>query len=161
MHLYVKLAFCLTFLTDKLSQPSKLRRNLALVSARFGDNSDSKILKFLAQLLGEAIPYSSAIIEVWFDKTFVYFNCSVQLRIYLRDKRQLKSYQWSTNSLSRPQFTGVKYFLSRKQATVRRAFSFGSLGMIVQKKKSVKISEERCTSVAPTIVSQKNPIPWG
>ena len=41
--------------------------------ARFGDNSDSTILKFLKFL----IPYSAAIIKVWLDKTFVYFNCSV------------------------------------------------------------------------------------
>lgn len=27
MHLYIKLAFCLALLTDKLSQPSQLRRN--------------------------------------------------------------------------------------------------------------------------------------
>ena len=48
--------------------------------ARFGDNSDSTILKFLkfpTKLLSQAIPYSSAIIKVWLDKTFVYFNCSV------------------------------------------------------------------------------------
>ena len=32
MHLYMKLAFSLALLTDKLSQPSKLRRNLELVS---------------------------------------------------------------------------------------------------------------------------------
>ena len=82
MHLYIKLAFCLALLTDKLSQPSELRRNLELYSiiARFGDSSDStilKFLKFLTKLLGQAIPYSAAIIEVWLDKTFVYFNCSV------------------------------------------------------------------------------------
>ena len=48
--------------------------------ARFSDNSDRtilKILEFLTQLLGKAIPYSAAIIEVWLNKTFVYFNCSV------------------------------------------------------------------------------------
>ena len=32
MVLYIKLAFCLALLTDKLSQPSELRRNLELVS---------------------------------------------------------------------------------------------------------------------------------
>ena len=50
------------------------------IIARFGDNSDStilKFLKFLTKLLGQAIPYSAAIIKVWLDKTFVYFNCSV------------------------------------------------------------------------------------
>ena len=55
MHLFLKLAFCLALLTDKLSQPSELRRNLELVSARFCDNSDStilKFLKFLTKLLG-------------------------------------------------------------------------------------------------------------
>ena len=31
MHVYIKLAFCLALLTDKLSQPSQLRRNLPLV----------------------------------------------------------------------------------------------------------------------------------
>ena len=36
-------------------------------------------MKFLNKLLGQAIPYSAAIIEVWLDKTFVYFNCSVHL----------------------------------------------------------------------------------
>ena len=32
MDLYIKLAYCLALLTDKLSQPSELRRNLELVS---------------------------------------------------------------------------------------------------------------------------------
>ena len=32
MHQYIKLAFCLALLTDKLSQPSELRRYLELVS---------------------------------------------------------------------------------------------------------------------------------
>ena len=80
MHLYIKLAFCLALLTDKLSQPSKLRRNLELVIARFGETSDRTILtflKFLTKLLDQTIPYSAAIIEVWLDKTFVYFNCRV------------------------------------------------------------------------------------
>ena len=31
MHLYIKLAFCVALLTDKLSQPSELRRNLELI----------------------------------------------------------------------------------------------------------------------------------
>ena len=31
IHLYIKLAFRLTLQTDKLSQPSELRRNLELV----------------------------------------------------------------------------------------------------------------------------------
>ena len=47
---------------------------------RFGDISDStilKFLKFLTKVLGKAILYSTAIIKVWLDKTFVYFNCSV------------------------------------------------------------------------------------
>ena len=40
------------------------------------DNPDSdstilKFLKFLTELLDQAIPYSVAIIEVWLDKTFV------------------------------------------------------------------------------------------
>ena len=38
--------------------------------ARFSDNSDStilKFLKFLIKLLGKAIPYSAAIIKVWLD----------------------------------------------------------------------------------------------
>ena len=50
------------------------------IMATFGDNSFStilKFLKFLTKLLGHAMPYSAAIIEVWLDKTFVYFNCSV------------------------------------------------------------------------------------
>ena len=43
-------------------------------------NSDStilKFLKFLTKLLGQAIPYRAAAIEVWLNKIFVYFNCSV------------------------------------------------------------------------------------
>ena len=43
-------------------------------------NSDStilKFLKFLPKLLGQAIPYRAATIEVWLNKTLVYFNCSV------------------------------------------------------------------------------------
>ena len=50
------------------------------IIARFCDNSDStilKFLKFLTKLLDQAIPYSAAIIKVWLDKTFVYFNCGV------------------------------------------------------------------------------------
>ena len=82
MHLYIKLAFYLALLTDKSFVPTKqVIRNLELViKARFGDNSYStisKFLKFLTKLLGQAIPYSTAIIKVWLDKTFVYFNCSV------------------------------------------------------------------------------------
>ena len=91
MHLYIKLAFCLALLDDKLSQPSELRRSLELVSARFSDNSDSailKFLKFLTKLLGKAIPYSTAIIKVWLDKTFVYFN-SLQCRRILVSERIL------------------------------------------------------------------------
>ena len=77
MHLYIKLAFCLALLTDKLSQPSEKKSGTSII-ARFGDNSDSTILKFwkfLAKLLGQAMhPYSASIIEVWIDKTFVYFK---------------------------------------------------------------------------------------
>ena len=79
MHLYIKLAFCLALLTDKLSQPSEKKSGTSII-AGFGDNSDSTILKFskfLTKLLGQAIPCSAAIIEVWLDKTFAYFNCSV------------------------------------------------------------------------------------
>ena len=60
-------------LTDKLSQPSEKKSGTSII-ARFGDNSDStilKFLKFLTKLLDQAIPYSVAIIEVWLDKTFV------------------------------------------------------------------------------------------
>ena len=56
------------------------KKSKTSIMARFGDNSDStilKALKFLNKLLGQAIPYSAAIIEVWLDRTFVYFNCSV------------------------------------------------------------------------------------
>ena len=60
---------------DRWLKANKLSLNVA----RFGDDSDStilKFLKFLTKLLGQAILYSAAIIEVWLDKTFVYFNCS-------------------------------------------------------------------------------------
>ena len=61
---------------DRWLKANKLSLNVA----RFGDDSDStilKFLKFLTKLLGQAIPYSVAIIKVWLNKTFVYFNCSV------------------------------------------------------------------------------------
>ena len=82
MHLYIKLAFCLALLTDKLIVPTKrVKKKFGTsIIARFYDNSNStilKFLKFLTKLLGQAIPYSTAIIKVWLDKTFVYFNCSV------------------------------------------------------------------------------------
>ena len=50
------------------------------IIARFGENSGStilKFLKFLTKLMCQAMPYSVAIIEVWLDKTFLYFNCGV------------------------------------------------------------------------------------
>ena len=50
------------------------------IIARFGDNSYSRILKFLkflTKLLSQAIQNSTAIIKVWLDKTFAYFNCRV------------------------------------------------------------------------------------
>ena len=63
---------CLALLTGKLSQPSELKKiSGTRIIARFSDNSDSTILrclKFLTKLLGHAIPYSAAIIEVWLDK---------------------------------------------------------------------------------------------
>ena len=34
-------------------------------------------MKFLTKLLGQAFPYKAEIIEVWLDKTFVHFDCSV------------------------------------------------------------------------------------
>ena len=44
----MELAYCLALLADKLSQPSELRKNLELIIiARFSDNSDNTILKFL------------------------------------------------------------------------------------------------------------------
>ena len=56
----------------------ELKRHLELVSyiyiARSSDNSDGTILKFLeflTKLSGQTTPYSTAIIEVWLDKTFV------------------------------------------------------------------------------------------
>ena len=68
MHLYIKLAFCLALLTQE-----RKKKSGTSIMARFGDNSDStilKFLKFLTKLLGQAIPYSAAIIKVWLDKTF-------------------------------------------------------------------------------------------
>ena len=34
-------------------------------------------MEFLTKLLGQAFPYRAAMIEVWLDKTFVYFDCIV------------------------------------------------------------------------------------
>ena len=69
--------------SNRLIVPTKRvkKKSGTNIIARFDDNSDStilKFLKFLTKLLGQAIPYSAAIIDVWLDKTFVYFNCSVR-----------------------------------------------------------------------------------
>ena len=48
MYLYIKLALCLALLTDKLSQRNVRvkKKSRTSIIARFGDNSDSTILKF-------------------------------------------------------------------------------------------------------------------
>ncbi|CAH3182364.1 unnamed protein product, partial [Porites lobata] len=54
--------------SNRLIVPTKRveKKSGTSIIARFGDNSDStilKFLKFLTKLLGQAIPYSAAIIE--------------------------------------------------------------------------------------------------
>ena len=81
IHRYYSLDTLIKVSSSSSSSTKRLKKKSGTsIIARFGDNSDStilKFLKFLTKLLGQAIPYSAAIIEVWLDRTFVYFNCSV------------------------------------------------------------------------------------